>query len=687
MLGRFLLGLCAAAAAASSSSAAASSAAAAAAAAATAATPSTATPSTAATAAAAAAASSLAEVAQRAPLFTLRVRVSGGVAELPFFEGDDVDELAARFCEEVGATGLCIDQIRKALIRNSRMRATGRVTPAGSPVHINHSAALMPWAFPDNSTSTAMPRRFRLRGDAHVQGKLAQTGTGVPLPGDDRGVAMVPPDDAHSEDGEAGFLEALKADGYAVVRGAASAPELRELRVLLWEYLAKFDGQNAIDEAVGAVVFGVGGGTVRRGRPAGWWAIPSNGFGITLVAGVAHEPVMWAVRKLDVVLRAFELIWGRHKGGGGADDASPSEGWVAPHLISDYGGAGLFRPGSLNESWRSDEGWLHTDQNAETRPGRQTVQAFVSLYDQDEETGGLVVLPRTHLDHEAFSARANKYWDSGGSNHFLYAPPDDELMVRAAAAAEGASEGEPWAAAGGEGASEGGRAPRLVKCRAGDMVLWDSRLLHANTGARAGARVFADEDMLPPPCDASGGGTGANGTATTSSSSGSEAHCASVAAAAVANRSAVRLQRAVLYMSMTDRSRASSAVLRERKRGIVDGVTTTHWPFDFVGDPPQPGDRFERLWLERWRHDALVRRLVGYDPLSAAEQEMLDAARAAAERELAAAATGGAAAAAAAAAVEVGAGAEVVGSAATADDDPDLRSWRQAVADAQAHSD
>ena len=99
MLGRFLLGLCAAASASSSSSSAA-----AAAAAATAATPSSATPSTAATAAAAAAASSLAEVAQRAPLFTLRVRVSGGVAELPFFEGDDVDELAARFCEEVGAT-------------------------------------------------------------------------------------------------------------------------------------------------------------------------------------------------------------------------------------------------------------------------------------------------------------------------------------------------------------------------------------------------------------------------------------------------------------------------------------------------------------------------------------------------------------------------------------------------------
>ena len=275
----------------------------------------------------------------------------------------------------------------------------------------------------------------------------------------------------------------------------------------------------------------------------------------------------------------------------------------------------LFRPAALNDSWRSDEGWIHTDQNAATRPGRQTVQAFVSLFDQDEETGGLVVLPRTHVEHGPLSARANAYWNSGENNHFLYAPPNDELLVRAAAAAAGV----PTPSGDARAESPDQRlAARIVKCRAGDMVLWDSRLLHANTGARKGARVFADEDLLSTLCN-NGTAVAAGAEEETESSS-----CISVVEAAIANRSAVRLQRAVLYMAMTDRSRASAAVLEKRKSGVPNGQTTTHWPFDFVGDGPQPGDRFERLWLERWRYDPLIRRLIGYDPLDAKTQAVLD---------------------------------------------------------------
>ena len=42
-----------------------------------------------------------------------------------------------------------------------------------------------------------------------------------------------------------------------------------------------------------------------------------------------------------------------------------------------------FPPERVESAWRLGEAWFHTDQNAASRPGLQTVQSFTSLFDQE----------------------------------------------------------------------------------------------------------------------------------------------------------------------------------------------------------------------------------------------------------------------------------------------------------------
>ena len=80
------------------------------------------------------------------------------------------------------------------------------------------------------------------------------------------------------------------------------------------------------------------------------------------------------------------------------------------------------------------------------------MQGFVSLTDNDETTGGLVIVADSHhhfIDLQ-FIVDENRLWGD-----FVSTPR--ELMERL--------------------------RPRLVKCKAGDLVVWDSRCIHCNTPA------------------------------------------------------------------------------------------------------------------------------------------------------------------------------------------------------------
>ena len=93
-------------------------------------------------------------------------------------------------------------------------------------------------------------------------------------------------------------------------------------------------------------------------------------------------------------------------------------------------------------------------QNPFNKPNRCSIQGLVSLTDNNETTGGLVVVLKSHnhfLDLRSTSNAGRLYGD------YISVPVYNPLFDRL--------------------------TPCLIKCKAGDLVIWDSRCVHCNTPA------------------------------------------------------------------------------------------------------------------------------------------------------------------------------------------------------------
>jgi hypothetical protein len=277
--------------------------------------------------------------------------------------------------------------------------------------------------------------------------------------------------------GDPTALEFLQREGFVVFASVASAQELSTAERLMWQFLGHF----------GAL----------QTNSSTWNSIRANQFGLISSYGAGQSQFSWYLRCLHKVRHAFAFIWGTED------------------LIADFGGFGVFLPWA-----RTAEAWYHVDQNAGSRPGLQAFQAFISLYDQNESTGGLVVVPRSKTHHAAFCNRSMGYWGAPPTHHFLYAPPNDPSLAL------------------------GQRV--LVKCRAGDMVVWDSRTLHCNTNSRERG------DM-------------AYGHANGSEQSDQK------------QLARTQLQRAIALVALSPRRFATEEVLKQRRLAVRMYQTTSHW--------------------------------------------------------------------------------------------------------------
>eukprot|EP00747_Dinoflagellata_sp_TGD_P093901 gnl/TRDRNA2_/TRDRNA2_165911_c0_seq3.p1 gnl/TRDRNA2_/TRDRNA2_165911_c0~~gnl/TRDRNA2_/TRDRNA2_165911_c0_seq3.p1 ORF type:complete len:516 (+),score=54.80 gnl/TRDRNA2_/TRDRNA2_165911_c0_seq3:114-1661(+) len=295
-------------------------------------------------------------------------------------------------------------------------------------------------------------------------------------------------------------LQHLAQEGYVVIAGVLSSDDVASSRSELWDVL----------EASAAAV--------RRDAAETWgaadWPADSR-TGILEPIGVSHSPLLWRVRTAKGVRRPFERIWGTQR------------------LLSSFDGAGVFRP-LLHEGWRTKGGWYHVDQGARKR-GLHCVQGLVSLYDASEATGSLVVVPRSHLCHDEIVAREREPSDMD----YISLPSGDSFWNKA------------------------GWKPRVVRCRAGDLALWDSRTVHCNTPP-----LVEDQELQRRP----------------------------------------ELLRAVAYVCMTPASWAPWAVLRERVAGAENGIGTTHWPHEF--QPTSPPDEEVPSWVPRAKLTPECRQLI-----------------------------------------------------------------------------
>lgn len=139
-----------------------------------------------------------------------------------------------------------------------------------------------------------------------------------------------------------------------------------------------------------------------------------------------------------------------------------------------------------------------------------TVQGLVSLLDVDASTGGLVVVPGSHKKH----AELVRYQYS--EDNYVSVPASDPILEL---------------------------PKKLITCRAGDLVLWDSRCVHCNAPGR--------RDLRP------------------------------VLNASESASATVELLRMVAYICMTPKAKASEEVLSQRREAYQGRLTTSHWPHLF----------------------------------------------------------------------------------------------------------
>mmetsp|Transcript_81816 Transcript_81816/g.258026 ORF Transcript_81816/g.258026 Transcript_81816/m.258026 type:complete len:238 (+) Transcript_81816:72-785(+) len=226
-----------------------------------------------------------------------------------------------------------------------------------------------------------------------------------------------------------------------------------------------------------------------------------------MTCGVGQCELVWYVRTRPAVRDAFARIWGTKR------------------LLSSFDGFNVFLP--WHHGLRKTEaGWLHAD-HGHARQGLHAIQGFVALTDQDATTGGLHVVPGSHHLHGTWVTE-----DHPGSPHdFCRVDPR------------------------GLGSGLLRLTQQLVTCRAGDLVLWDSRCAHCNTPAPE--RPSSPEGEL---------------------------------------------LRVAVYVCMVPKHWASEEHLRCRRRAYREGASCNHWPLfseaDFEGYFQGNGLGFEVRCLE-----------------------------------------------------------------------------------------
>ena len=344
--------------------------------------------------------------------------------------------------------------------------------------------------------------------------------------------------DAHNLTEIENGINFFNSQGYVIFKNVATKKEVLKAKDLMWEYL-EFRFQ------------------AKRHDIETWDRIPANEYGIILQFGIGQSDFMWYVRTIPQVRKLFARLWG-------VEEAD---------LIVDFGGPVIFRPVNCTKRWRTAEKWFHVDQNAASFPGKQTIQSFLSLTKQTQETGGIVVVPESWKYHNELTDRARKHWGTDEHSQFLLVPPSDEVLSM--------------------------KRPIFLQVDEGDMVFWDSRVVHCNTNAHEeemkevkSSGEFAEESG------------DADGTLDLShfvdkkkrvldvitrlknireyNNFPISKHCL----VKENGKSMVQLQRIVSLISMAPKIKANEQVLQKRRLAYVNEQTTTHWPFRFEADEP-----------------------------------------------------------------------------------------------------
>jgi len=183
---------------------------------------------------------------------------------------------------------------------------------------------------------------------------------------------------------EANWLEHLRGHGFVVIRGVATADQVRDAKGLLWDGVCeRFDHTNRDDPDT--------------------WTFPLKQSGI--VPWLAQSAGTWAVRGWPGIKQAFARIW------------------ETQDLIVSMDCVLLWRPWWVQSNWRPSTEGLHLDQNPFNKVELECIQGMVPLLPVTDASGGLQVVPGSNLDEaKAEFKRTHPHMKSSGD----WCPCDDE---------------------------------------------------------------------------------------------------------------------------------------------------------------------------------------------------------------------------------------------------------------------
>ena len=259
----------------------------------------------------------------------------------------------------------------------------------------------------------------------------------------------------------------LDTHGFVVIKSVMDSTHIVTAKEKLWNFLEETAGIMREDKSTW---------TADRFENVG---MAQNGI---ICNGIGQTDYMWYVRCLPKVKQAFSTV---HD----TDD-----------LLCSMDGGNIFFPWHREESWnhlKTETGWYHVDQGIKLR-GRQCVQGLVSLTDASAGTGGLCLIPGSTKFHDELVEQ------TGIETNFVEVPPSFHAL---------------------------NQKQILPMCKAGDMILWDSRTIHCSTPALETPSHSPDE-----------------------------------------------LLRIAAYVCMTPRRLAGNDVLQNRMQAYMRDMTLHHWP-------------------------------------------------------------------------------------------------------------
>ena len=302
---------------------------------------------------------------------------------------------------------------------------------------------------------------------------------------------------------ESAWRAHLVDEGYVVLSGVLGPEEVHDVKEKQWQWFEQLNSG------------------LRRDDPSTWtnanWPGAANlGFLSTHAGG--HSEAAWQIRGHPSVISSFQAVWQTDE-----PLLSSMDTFIAWRpWLSDQTAPPQACPIVPGEDWTPRVERLHIDQSPVNKKGLCCVQGMVPLEDVTRAVGGLQVVPRSHSEAKQ-DVLAAKYPSATGD--WLELPEDDCNM--------------------GTGV--------LLEASAGDLILWDSRLIHGglvgggNDGDSESSSNRAGQQRLP------------------------------------------RLPRLSLTVSMTPVSFCKNGgVLDQRQKAYENGLTLTHWPHEFA--PHDLGD-------------------------------------------------------------------------------------------------